>query len=211
MWRARFANAFICHSCCCSRPRSPAPRSATVEGNSPASRISEFPRNADVSLTTWRAARAKVCRITRLPWAVRASSQERLHAQRNRVVRRRREDTGWSVIDDRRLHRHRIAAPADRRLPKTIVKLARLDHALQMVRTYLADCAYREVWGDPRMAELNEVIRSCVECISVNRRGHGQGSDARVPQEALRHALGYVDEHSDASASDDLVDGRAAG
>ena len=70
--------------------------------------------------------------------------------------------------------------------------LARLDHALQMVRTYLAECADRESWGDQRTAELTEVIRSCVECLSGNRRGHGQGSDARVPQEALRHALGYV-------------------
>jgi hypothetical protein len=74
---------------------------------------------------------------------------------------------------------------------------ARLDHALEMVRTYLAECADRANWGDPRTAELTEVIRSCVECISVNRRGHAQGSDARVPQEVLRHALGYVDEHSD--------------
>ena len=71
---------------------------------------------------------------------------------------------------------------------------ARLDDALKMVRTYLAECA--EDWGDPRTAELNEVIRSCVECIGVNRRGHGQSGDARVPQEALRHTLGYLDEHS---------------
>lgn len=74
---------------------------------------------------------------------------------------------------------------------------ARLDYALAMVRTYFADCADREDWGDRFTAELTEVIRSCVECLSVNRRGHGQGSDARVPQEALRHALAYVDEHSD--------------
>lgn len=71
------------------------------------------------------------------------------------------------------------------------------DHALKMVRTYLADCAVRKDWGDPPTAELTEIIRSCVECISVDRRGHGQGSDARVSQEALRHALGYVAEHSD--------------
>jgi hypothetical protein len=74
--------------------------------------------------------------------------------------------------------------------------MSRLDHALQMVRTYLTDSADREDWGDPRTPELTEAIRSCVECISVNRRGHGQGRDATVPQEALRHALGYVDEHS---------------
>ena len=76
------------------------------------------------------------------------------------------------------------------------MKLARLDHALKMVRTYLADCADREDWGDPRAAELTELIRGCVESISVNRRVHGQGSDGRVEQEALRHAIGYLDERS---------------
>ena len=92
-----------------------------------------------------------------------------------------------------------------------IVTSLRLDHALQIVRTYLADCADREDWGDPRTAELTDVIRGCVECISVNRPGHEQGSDARVPQEALRQALGYVDEYSYTSASDDWVDGRPSG
>ena len=76
--------------------------------------------------------------------------------------------------------------------------LVRLDHALKMVRTYLADYADREDWGDPRTAELTELIRGCVECISVHRRVHGQGSDGRVEQEALRHAIGYLDERSTA-------------
>ena len=86
---------------------------------------------------------------------------------------------------------------------------ATFDRALQMVQTYLAECAVDP--GDSRTAELNEVIGNCVGWMSVSRRGHGQSSDARVPQEALRHALGYVDEHSYASASDDLVDARPAG
>ena len=92
---------------------------------------------------------------------------------------------------------------------ETIVTSARLDHALKIMRTYLSECA--EDRGDPRTAELNEVIGACVGWMSVNRRGHGQASDARVPQEALRHALGYVDEHSYTSASGDLVDGRPTG
>ncbi len=86
---------------------------------------------------------------------------------------------------------------------------ATFDRALQMVQTYLAECAVDP--GDPRTAELNEVIGNCVGWMSVNRRGDGQASDARVPQEALLHALGYVDEYSYASASDDLVDGRPGG
>ena len=86
---------------------------------------------------------------------------------------------------------------------------ATFDRALQMVRTYLAECA--EDTGDPRTAELNEVIGVCVGWMSVNRRDLGRASDARVPQKALRHALGYVDEHSYTSASGDLVDGRPSG
>ena len=50
---------------------------------------------------------------------------------------------------------------------------ATFDRALQMVQTYLAECAADR--GDPRTAELNEVIGNCVGWMSVNRRGHGQG------------------------------------
>ena len=82
------------------------------------------------------------------------------------------------------------------------------DRALRMVQTYLAECAADP--GDPSTAELNEVIGNCVGWMSVNCRGHGQASDGRGLREALRHALGYVDEHSYRSASDDLVDGRPA-
>ena len=86
---------------------------------------------------------------------------------------------------------------------------ARFDYALAMVRTYLADCADREDWGDPRTPELTELIRVCVESISVNRRGHGQGGDARAEQEVLRHALGYVDERSTQAQPNDMTSGLA--
>jgi hypothetical protein len=86
---------------------------------------------------------------------------------------------------------------------------ATFDRALQMVQTYLAERAVDP--GNPRTAELNEVIGNCVGWMSDNRRDHGQASDARVPQEALRYALEYVDEHSYTSASDDWVDGPPSG
>ena len=92
---------------------------------------------------------------------------------------------------------------------EVIVISTRFNRAMQMVQRYLAESS--EDRGDPRMAELKEVIGNCVGWISVNRRGHKQGSDGRAPQEALRYALGYVDEHSYISATDDWVDGRAAG
>ena len=74
--------------------------------------------------------------------------------------------------------------------------LPRFNHALNLVRTYLVDYADREDWGDPRAAELTQLIRGCVECISVNRRVHGQGGGEHKEQEALRHAIGYLDERS---------------
>jgi hypothetical protein len=92
---------------------------------------------------------------------------------------------------------------------QVVVRSGRFDRALQMVQAYLAECAV--VSGDPHTAELNEVIGNCIGWMSDNHRDHGQASDARVPQEALRYALGYVDEHSYTSASDDWVDGRRSG
>jgi hypothetical protein len=40
------------------------------------------------------------------------------------------------------------------------------------------------------------VIRGCVECIAVNRRDWQ--AEARLPLDAIRHAVGYVDEHLNA-------------
>jgi hypothetical protein len=65
------------------------------------------------------------------------------------------------------------------------MNLPAFDHALHAVRTYLAECTERKGWDDQRTSELDEVIRSCVESIGVNRRD----------SQALRHAIAYVDEH----------------
>ena len=59
---------------------------------------------------------------------------------------------------------------------------------MRMVRTYLVECAENKTWNDRRTAELNETIRGCVERIAIDRR------EARQPADALRHAIGYVDE-----------------
>lgn len=75
--------------------------------------------------------------------------------------------------------------------------MSQLDHALLLVRAYLAECADREYRSDLRTKELTEVIRSCVECIGVQFRGQVEGRDAPAQQTALRHALGYVDERFD--------------
>ena len=73
------------------------------------------------------------------------------------------------------------------------MSVAQLNRALQAIRTYLIECTDNKNWRDRRTAELNEVIRNCVERIGVNRRDPAAGADMRL--EALRHAIRYVDEH----------------
>lgn len=80
---------------------------------------------------------------------------------------------------------------------------ARLNHALRAIRTYLVECADNKNWSDKHTAELNEVIRNCVERIAVNRRDPAAAADARLPLEPLRHAIQYVDEHLDTNLRHD--------
>ena len=69
-----------------------------------------------------------------------------------------------------------------------IITPSTIEHAMRMVRTYLVECAENNAWHDRPMAELNETIRNCVERIAIDRR------EARQPADALRHAIGYLDE-----------------
>ena len=71
--------------------------------------------------------------------------------------------------------------------------LSALDHALHAVRTYLVECTEHKGWDDQQTAELGKIIRSCVEGVGTSYRGPQAG--AQPPLEALRHAIGYVDEH----------------
>lgn len=70
----------------------------------------------------------------------------------------------------------------------SIMSLPTIEHAMRMVRAYLVECAEGEAWNDRRTVELNDTIRDCVERIAIDRR------EARQPADALRHAIGYVDE-----------------
>ena len=79
-------------------------------------------------------------------------------------------------------------------------KATAVGHALHALRRYLIDAADREAWDQQHMAELNDVIRSCVESLATNRRESQAAT--RLPLEAIRHAMGYVDEHLDAVALD---------
>jgi len=73
-------------------------------------------------------------------------------------------------------------------------------HALHALRRYFIDAADRKAWDDQRSAELNEVIRSCVESLATHHR-ESQAA-ARLPLEAIRHAMGYVEERLDAVVLD---------
>lgn len=69
-------------------------------------------------------------------------------------------------------------------------------HALHALRRYLIDAADRIAWDHQHTAELNEVIRSCVASLNANHREPQVAG--RLPLEAIRHAMGYVDEQLDA-------------
>jgi len=65
------------------------------------------------------------------------------------------------------------------------------DRALSAVREYVADSVHRRGWDDERTAELSATIRSCVEGIAASRESQ---PGTRPPLDAMRHALGYLDE-----------------
>ena len=75
-----------------------------------------------------------------------------------------------------------------------------VSHALHALRRYLIDAADRRAWDQQHTAELNEVIRNCVASLGTHRR-ESQAA-ARLPLEAIRHAMGYVDERLDAVSLD---------
>ena len=73
-------------------------------------------------------------------------------------------------------------------------------HALHALRRYFIDAADRKAWDHQHTAELNEVIRSCVQSLAADHR-ESQAA-ARLPLDAVRHAMGYVDERLDAVGLD---------
>ena len=75
-----------------------------------------------------------------------------------------------------------------------------VSHALHALRRYFIDAADRRAWDQQHTAELNEVIRSCVESLGTHHRESRAGS--RLLLEAIRQAMGYVDERLDAVALD---------
>ncbi|HTR57266.1 MAG TPA: hypothetical protein VMM27_03740 [Casimicrobiaceae bacterium] len=71
------------------------------------------------------------------------------------------------------------------------------DRALHAVRNYVADSVHRRGWDDERTAELSAMIRSCVDGIAAIHH-----DSQRTPLDAIRHAVGYANEHVHAGASE---------
>jgi hypothetical protein len=80
------------------------------------------------------------------------------------------------------------------------VNATAVGHALHALRRYFIDAADRKAWDHQHTAELDEVIWNCVQRLGANHR-ESQAA-ARLPLEAIRHAMGYVDERIDAVALD---------
>jgi hypothetical protein len=74
-------------------------------------------------------------------------------------------------------------------------KPAQGPHALDLMRSYLVDCAREKDEGAKRRTEeLNGVICACVERLAVDRQGGGV-REPRLAPDALSYALRYIDEH----------------
>ena len=104
-------------------------------------------------------------------------------------------ETRHDGCDARRSARRSHDAPGVMEAAATM-SVAAVANAVHALRKYLIDAADREAWDQQHMAELNVVIQSCVESLATNRR-ESQAA-ARLPLEAIRHAMGYVDEQLDA-------------
>jgi hypothetical protein len=79
---------------------------------------------------------------------------------------------------------------------ETVRTLADHEHALQLMRVYLADCAKEKEQGSiRRMEELNAVIGGCIERLASDRRDRTRVCDPALALDALSHAIRYVDEH----------------
>jgi hypothetical protein len=83
-------------------------------------------------------------------------------------------------------------------------KPAQGPHALDLMRSYVVDCAREKDEGAKRRTEeLNGVICACVERLAVDRQGGGV-REPRLAPDALSYALRYIDEHIGTNLLDDL-------
>ncbi len=77
------------------------------------------------------------------------------------------------------------------------MKLMQVEHAVATIRAQLIECALQDDWSDRRVATVIEAIRGCVEQIAAASGPGAPAVDRRLPREALRLVVRFVNDHLD--------------
>jgi len=74
----------------------------------------------------------------------------------------------------------------------------KIEQALDMMRTYLVECASQDDWGDHRADEMTQTIRVWLRQSSGQLRQVAPASASSLSYDVLRRAVRFVNDHLDA-------------
>ena len=77
------------------------------------------------------------------------------------------------------------------------MKLNQVEHAVEMIRAHLLECALQDDWTDDRVAEVTDSIRGYVERIAAAPLASRPAIDRRLSRETLRQVVRFVNENLD--------------
>ena len=77
------------------------------------------------------------------------------------------------------------------------MKLNQVEHAVEMIRAHLLECALQDDWTDDRVAEVTDSIRGYVQRIAAAPLLSRQATDRRLARDTLRQVVRFVNENLD--------------
>jgi AraC-like DNA-binding protein len=83
--------------------------------------------------------------------------------------------------------------------------LAKVEHALGMMRIYLVECATQNDWGDHRADELARTIAACLRQTTEEPNQKAAERDPRLPRDVLRRATRFVNDNLDSKLKWDEI------
>jgi AraC family transcriptional regulator len=73
----------------------------------------------------------------------------------------------------------------------------KIEQALDLMRTYLVECASQDDWGDHRADEMAQTLRAWLRQSSGEIREAAPASVSRLSRDVLRRAVRFVNDHLD--------------
>jgi AraC family transcriptional regulator len=73
----------------------------------------------------------------------------------------------------------------------------KIEQALEMMRTYLVECASQDDWGEHRADEMAQTLRVWLRQSSSEFRQMAPACVSRLSRDVLRRAVRYVNDHLD--------------